>query len=177
MNTILPRLLFSSALAIATSVMLVPTASADDSPLNHTDKSFLEDSYKGGVTEIESAKMAEQKTANPDVKAFAEKLVADHTKANNELKAMADSKKVAVEGGTSLKDQSKGKSLDAKTGGDFDKAFIDDQIKDHKKDIEAFEKEANEAKDTDVKNLANKLLPTLKEHLSTAESIQEKIGK
>ncbi|EDY22228.1 outer membrane protein [Chthoniobacter flavus Ellin428] len=177
MKTILPRILLSSAVALAASVTLIPAASADDSPLNHTDKSFLEDSYKGGVTEIQSAQMAEQKTANPDVKAFAEKLVTDHTQANNELKAMADSKKVGVEGGTSLKDQSKGKSLDAKTGGDFDKAWIDDQIKDHKKDIEAFEKEANEAKDTDVKNLANKLLPTLKEHLSMAESIQGKIGK
>ena len=167
----------SSAVALAASVTLIPAAFADDSPLNHTDKSFLEDSYKGGVTEIQSAQMAERKTANPDVKAFAEKLVTDHTQANNELKAMADSKKVAVEGGESFKDQSEGKSLDAKTGGDFDKAFIDEQVNDHKKDIKAFEKEASEAKDTDVKNLANKLLPTLKEHLSMAESIQAKIGK
>jgi putative membrane protein len=167
----------SSAVAVAAGVILVPAALADDSPLNHTDKSFLQDSYKDGVTEIQSGEMAARKTGNPDVKAFAEKLVQDHRQANNELKAMADSKKVAVQGGESLQDTSKGKSLDAKVGGDFDKAFIDEQIKDHKKDIDAFQKEANDAKDTDVKNLANKLLPTLKEHLSMAESIQAKIGK
>lgn len=170
-------MLFSSALAIASSVMLVPVASADDSPLSSTDKSFLQDAYKGGLAEVESAKMAEKKTANPNVKAYAEKLEADHTAANNKLKEMADSKKVLVAESPSLIAQTKGKMLDMKTGADFDKAFIEAQIKDHKKDIEDFEKEATSAQDPEVKALANKMLPTLKEHLSMAETIQEKIGK
>ena len=53
-----------------------------------------------------------------------------------------------------------------KSGGDFDKAWIEAQVSDHKKDIEAFEKASNEADDSDVKSLANKMLPTLREHLS-----------
>lgn len=170
-------MLLSSAMAFATSVMLIPAASADNSPLNSTDKSFLEDSYKDGLAEVQSAQMAERKTANPDVKTFAQRLESDHTSANSKLKAMADSKKVSVAESPSLVSEAKGKMLDAKTGTDFDKAFIDAQVTDHKKDIEAFEKEANEAKDSDVKALANQLLPTLKEHLSMAETIQNKIGK
>jgi putative membrane protein len=152
-------------------------ARADDSPLNHTDKSFLKDAYEGGLGEVQAAEMAERKTGNADVKAFAEMLATDHHKANSELKTLADSKKVSLSTEPSSSAQSKDKSLDAKTGGDFDKAFIDQQVTNHKKDIDDFQKEANEAKDTDVKNLVQQLLPTLKAHLSKAEGIQQKIGK
>jgi putative membrane protein len=161
----------------AAAMLFVPAASADDSALNSSDKSFIKDAYQGGVAEVQSAQMAQRKTGNADVKAFAQKLEADHTASNNQLKALADSKKVSLADDASLVAKGKGKMLDMKSGGDFDKAWIDGQVSDHKKDIEAFEKAANGAADQDVKNLATKTLPTLKEHLATAESIQQKIGK
>jgi putative membrane protein len=145
--------------------------------VDSSDKSFIEDVYQDGLAEVNSAQMAERKTGNADVKAFAEKLATDHTACNTKLKALADSKKVTTASEPSMVAKGKSKLLDAKVGGDFDKAYIDAMISDHKKAIQAFEKAASEAKDQDVKNFANQTLPTLKEHLSAAESIQGKIGK
>jgi putative membrane protein len=104
-------------------------------------------------------------------------IVEDHTKANAEMKALADSKQVKVSEDPSLVSQAKAKLLDAKTGADFEKDYVDGLITDHKKDIESFEKESAEAKDPDVKAFVDKTLPTLKHHLQMAEEIQAKIGK
>jgi putative membrane protein len=174
--------LLSRTAILATIVMIgwavAPfRASADDAAVNSTDKAFLKDAYQDGLAEVATAQLASQKTGNPDVKAFAEKLASDHTTANNALKTLADSKKVSTATEPSMIAQGKSKLLDRKSGTDFDKAYIDAMVSDHKKDIEAFEKEASEAKDQDVKNFASQTLPTLKAHLSAAESIQAKIGK
>jgi putative membrane protein len=166
-----------TAVAVTAWAVMLPRALADDAAVNGKDKSFLQDAYQDGLAEVAGAQLASQKTANPDVKAFAEKLASDHTTSDNALKALADSKKVSTATEPSMTAKAKSKLLDAKSGGDFDKAYIDAMISDHKKDIEAFEKEASEAKDQDVKNFANQTLPTLKAHLSAAESIQAKIGK
>jgi putative membrane protein len=154
-----------------------PTSRAADSPLDSTDKSFVTDTYADGLAEISMAEMAQTKTANADVKAFAAKIIADHTKANADLKGIADAKNVAVATSPSMTAQAKGKLLDVRSGDSFDKAYAADMVSDHKKDIEAFEKEANNAQDPDVKAFATKVLPTLKEHLSMAEELQQKLGK
>jgi putative membrane protein len=141
------------------------------------DSSFIKSAYQDGLAEVKLGQMGESKTANPEVKAFATEMVTDHGAANTELKSLADSKKVEVASDPSLMEQGKAKLLDTKTGGDFDKAFVSKMVSDHKSAVAAFEKAANEAKDSDVKALAAKLLPTLKSHLSMAESLQDKLGK
>jgi putative membrane protein len=176
MKTFLSRSLIATLLAVITGVAL-PSAKADDSSLSGKDKSFIQDAYQDGLAEVDVAQLAQRKTGNADVKAFAEKLATDHSASNTELKVLAESKKVSTASEPSMVAKGKSKLMDAKTGADFDKAYIDAMITDHKKDIEAFEKAANEGKDQDVKNFASKTLPTLKEHLSAAESIQAKIGK
>ena len=104
-------------------------------------------------------------------------MVTDHGKANAELKTLADSKGVEVATDLTLMAKAKAKLLDAKTGADFDRAFAEAMVKDHKDAVSAFEKAANEAKDGDVKAFATKTLPTLKMHLSMAEDLNKKVGK
>jgi len=149
---------------------------ADDATVNSTDKSFIENAYQDGLREVQMGKLGEGKTANTDVKAFAEKMVTDHSVANGELKALAASKKVDVPADPSLLSQGRVKLLDMKSGADFDKAFVDDMVTDHKKAVDSFEKATNSA-DPDVKAFAAKTLPTLKAHLSMAEGLQNKVGK
>jgi len=154
-----------------------PAAKADDSALSGKDKSFIQDAYQDGLAEVATAQLVEGKATNANVKAFAEKIVTDHTAANSELKTLADNKKVSVAAEPSMVSKGKSKMLDMKSGADFDKAYIDSMITDHKKDIEAFEKEVTHGKDQDLKNFASKTLPSLKAHLSAAEAIQGQIGK
>lgn len=155
----------------------VSSVFADDAAVNSSDKSFLQNAYEDGLAEVKAAELGQTKSANADIKAFSDHIAADHTKANAELKTLADSKKVTLSESPSLVAQAKGKLLDTKSGDSFDKAFAESMVTDHKKAIDAFEKAASEGKDPDVKAFAAKILPTLKMHLSMAEDLQNKVGK
>lgn len=169
--------LFRPVLGFVGAFTLTASALGADTAVSGSDKSFLQSAYKDGLAEVKLGELGQGKTANADVKAFAAMMVTDHSKANGELKALADSKKVEVASEPSLVAQGKAKLLYAKSGGDFDKAFADAMVKDHKDAVKAFEKASNEAKDGDVKAFATKTLPTLKHHLSMAEDLQKKVGK
>lgn len=140
-------------------------------------KSFLQNAYEDGLAEVKMGQLALGKTANEEVKKFAQMMVDDHSKANTEMKALADAKKVTVASEPTMVAQGKEKMINAKTGGDFDKAYAEAMVEAHKKAIKAFEDAANEAKDADVKAFANSTVPKLKHHLAEAEALQGKVGK
>jgi len=152
------------------------TASAENGVLDSADKSFLQSAYEDGLAEIHMAGLGVKKTGNEEIKTFAMKLEADHGKANGEMMTLAENKKVAFAKKPDMVDTAKEKMLDLR-GPSFDKAFIDGMVNDHEKAIAAFEKAAGEAKDPDVKAFAAKTLPTLREHLSMAKDLQQKLGK
>ena len=169
-SSILSSLLTALALAIA-------PGSIRAADVERADKTFITDAYEDGLAEVKLGEMAKGKSANVDVKAFGEHMVTDHGKANAELKTLADSKKVKVASDVTMVAKGKAKMLDAKSGADFDKAYVEAMVKDHKKAVALFEKTSNEAKDGEVKAFAAKTLPTLKMHLSMAEELQKKVGK
>ncbi len=166
--------LFTSA-CIACGLMATGQLFAAE--ISSTDKSFIKGAYEGGLTEVQMGEMGLRKTTNPEIKAYSERLIKEHATTNRELKSLADSKQVEVPANPGYMDMGKMKMLDTKSGADFDKAFVDGMVTDHQKDIKAFEKAATEGKDPDVKAFANKMLPTLKKHLTEAEAVQQKLGK
>jgi putative membrane protein len=169
-------------LSFATGLLTLALSSAAvcfaaDAMVKKADKSFMKDAYQAGLAEIKFAELAGGKTANPDVKAFAAQMATDHAKANDELKALADTKKVELPTDPSLIAQGKLKLADAKSGADFDKAYAADMVSDHEKVVAEFEKESSKAVDPDVKAFATKTLPVLQGHLSMAQDLQNKVGK
>ena len=137
--------------------------------LDTKDRDFMMEAAKGNMEEVEMGKMAEQKGQSADVKKFGQTMVTDHTKANDELMALAAKKGVKLD--TSHK-------MNEKMGGpNFDQEYINDMVKDHEKDIAAFENEAKNGIDPDVKSWAEKTLPTLKKHLKMAQDAQGKLKK
>jgi putative membrane protein len=124
------------------------------------------------MREVKMAEMAKEKAKRADVKKVAEKIESDHQDANKELMARAEKKGVTL-----LKNEPKIDeiNMDTMSGTDFDKAYLAMMVKDHKKDIAAFEKEAKDGEDTDVKAWAEKTLPTLKEHLKMVQDAQTKM--
>jgi putative membrane protein len=163
--------------AASMTAFAVTTACAADSDLKRADKNFVETAYQDGLAEVKMGELAVAKSANAEVKAFGQHMIDDHGKANAELKILADSKKVAVASDPSMVAQGKAKMIDAKTGADFDKAFAQDMVKNHKKAVELFEKASQEVTDSAIKDFATKTLPTLKSHLTMAEELQGKVGK
>lgn len=131
----------------------------------------------GGMTEVELSKVALQKATSAEVKKFAQMMVDDHTKANDELKTLASNKNIVLP--TTLPDASQKTITDVseKTGKKFDKEYMNVMVKDHKKAIDGFEKLADKGNDVDLKSFATKTLPTLNHHREEAERIEKMTDK
>ena len=140
------------------------------------DKAFLTKASMGGESEVELAALAQQKAANPKVKALAQQIETDHRKANDELRQIVTSKGVVVPGGLDKEHMALKAKLDKLEGVNFDQAYTAAMVQDHQKDIREFETEARTAGDQDVKSFAEKALPTLREHLKMAQDAQQAVG-
>lgn len=140
------------------------------------DSEFAVDAADGGLYEVQIGTLALTKATSPEVKQFAQMMVDDHTKANNELKDLAGNKGIALPDVISEKCQKKYYDIDQKNKGEeFDKAYMEQMVKDHKDDIDKFEKEANNGNDAELKAWASGKVATLRHHLEEAERINDQL--
>jgi putative membrane protein len=137
------------------------------------DAKFAVDAANGGMAEVALGKLAEGKAVNAKVKEFAAMMVADHTKANDELMALAQFKNITLPQAVSSDKQATMDNLTKKAGSDFDKAYVDQMIDDHKTTISLFEDASKNVKDVDLKAFADKTLPTLRTHLEHINAIHD----
>ena len=157
------------ALLIGTAVLTI-TAGAVFAQTNasNPDEKFVMEAGKGGMAEVELGRMAVDKASNDDVKKFGQRMVDDHSKAGDELKALAQSKHITVPSEIDPKDRALRERLMKLSGPAFDQAYMQAMVNDHVKDVGDFSTEARAGKDPDVKAWAGKTLPTLEEHLRLA---------
>jgi putative membrane protein len=134
------------------------------------DKAFATKAAIGGLAEVQMGQLAQQKGSSDQVKQFGSRMVDDHTKANDELKQIASSKGITLPADLDAKHKSKMDKMQKLSGAQFDKAYMDDMVADHKEDVADFRKEAKSGKDSDIKGFAAKTLPTLEDHLKMAQS-------
>jgi putative membrane protein len=146
------------------------------SKLAPSDRTFIKKAAQGGLAEVELGKLATEKAASPEVKQFGQRMVEDHSKANEQLKQVASEKGVAVPEKLSPKDAATKARLEKLSGKAFDRAYMHDMVVDHTKDVSEFRMEAKNAKDPDVKNFASQTLPVIEDHLKEAKSIAPKTG-
>lgn len=137
------------------------------------DAKFAVTAANGGMAEVALAKLAQAKATSPKVKEFADMMVTDHTKANDELMALAKAKNIALPDAVSDDEKKAMDDLSKKSGKDFDKAYVDLMVDDHKKDVKEFEDATQSLKDADVKAFAVKTLPTLKAHLEHINALHD----
>lgn len=155
--------------AASVGLALAAAAHAD---VSKKDQEFFTKAAAGGLYEVQAGQLAQQKGSSDSVKSFGAMLVKDHSAANDELKALAEQKGVALP--TSLP-QDKQRKLDKLSRAkSFDKEFVKEVgVSDHKADIALFEKTSRGADDADVKAFAAKTLPTLKAHKEHADGLKK----
>ena len=153
--------------SISTTTMTESTTGAG---MDSTVSNFMTKAAIGGMMEVEAGKLAE-KSANPKVKAFGEEMVKDHTKANDELKALANKKQVSVPMMLPSEENAHLDAMKKMKGADFDKHYVEMMVTDHDKTIALFKTAANST-DVDVKDFANKTIPVITGHFEQAKSIQ-----
>ena len=162
-------LLTFSALVALTSVLYAQG-------LSTAEKTFVTKAAKGNFAEVELGKLASEKSSNPDVKAFGEQMVADHSKANDNLKPIADSN--GVQWPTHLTGEPKTlyDRLSKLSGPAFDKIYVGAMVQDHQKDAKAYETESGKVKDSQLKSYVDQTLPVVQQHLSHIQSIHQSTG-
>ena len=138
-----------------------------------TSNSFVEDAAQGGITEVEAGKLALEKSSSADVKTFAQHMITDHGKANQELAALAKKLDIEVPDDATLTDKAKKAILEMRDES-FDKAYANNQVAAHEKTVELFKKEAASSDNAELKAFATKTLPTLEAHLKMAKELQAK---
>lgn len=132
---------------------------------SNADTKFATEAALGGMLEVEMGKVATQKASDEKVKQFGQRMVDDHTKANDDLKSIAAKNSMTLPTELDAKHKATLDRFSAMSGAAFDKAYVQDMIKDHQKDIADFQKEANSGSNDDLKSFASKTLPTLQDHL------------
>lgn len=137
------------------------------------DTKFMKEAAEGGMGEVALGQLAAEKASSSDVKKFGQRMVDDHSKANEELKQLASQKNVALPNDLSAKDKATKAALEKLSGEQFDQAYMKDMVKDHKKDVGDFRRESKSAQDPEVKKFAAQTLPTLEDHLKQAESVAQ----
>jgi len=135
------------------------------------DHNFLMDAAMGGMEEVELGRMATTQGASDAVKQFGQRMVDDHSKANQELMSIAQGKGITLPTEMDEKHKKDVTKLSSLTGADFDREYGKMMLSDHRKDVSEFEKQSTRGTDADLKAFASKTLPTLKEHLQMAESL------
>ena len=160
---------------MAFSSMAADSATENRGQLSNSDYKFAVDATRGGMSEVNLAQLAIQKATDSGVRQFAQRMLADHTKANQQLAQILSQKGVTIPTETSSSEQRELDRLQKLSGPDFDKAYMEHMLRDHKKDVKEFEKASESAKDTDIKAFAANTLPVLQEHLKMAEDLDKTV--
>jgi len=136
-----------------------------------SDKMFVRNAMQGGMAEVQLGQLTLQKSNNDQVKQFAQRMIDDHTKLNDQMKPVAQQLGVPVPAQVSKKDKATMAKLQGLSGTAYDQAYIQDMVKDHKKDLSDFQMEASSGQDQTVKDAANQGSQVISQHLQMIQQI------
>jgi len=145
--------------------------------LSKEDTLHLKHLSEANRAEVEAGKVAAQKAANPEVKKYAEKMVAEHTKMLEEGDQLAQKKGVKPDQNVDGKHKKNLADLNRKSGADFDREYMEQMVQDHEGALKLVQNVAKDAKDADIKALAQKAEPHVKQHLEEARKLRTAVNK
>lgn len=189
MNRAAPRIALAATLAALAAPVFAqtnttpmpPAAGASTAvmqkhPLERADRTFVDHAAQGGMAEVALGKLAVVRAGNAQVKSFGQRMIDDHGKANEELKALLQSKGVQLPAESDRSHDRDANRLGKLEGADFDREYMKHMVSDHEKDVKDFEKASRDARDADVKAWAAKTLPTLQQHLEQARATRDVVA-
>ena len=135
------------------------------------DAQFMKEAAQSGMAEVKMGELGQSNGESQQVKAFSQRIVTDHTKANEELKQLAAKKGVPLPDEMSEQHKTMIQHLSSLKGREFDGAFKQHAVENHQKSVEKFKTASEKAKDAELKTFASKTLPVLQQHLELAKQL------
>lgn len=139
--------------------------------LNQNDQQFVVQAAWAGTAEIRLSQLAKDRAGTDEIRDFGQHMIHDHTEANQELRQLAMNKGTPVSEELDQEHQEAMDRLKGLRGAEFDRAYLDVMIRDHRKVIAEFERETQQGGDEALRQWAGKTLPKLQRHLEMAEDI------
>jgi putative membrane protein len=162
----------STVIALGASPSMQAADAGSHGQLTSHDYAFVCEAAQGGNAEVSLSQVAIQKASDASVKDFAQRMVTDHQKANQELTGLVTQKGATLPDATNKKIEKETEKLQGLSGADFDRAYMKIMLSDHEKTVKIFQKESERGDDADLKGWVTKTLPTLQEHLSMAQTTE-----
>ncbi len=135
------------------------------------DRLFVTKAMQGSMAEVQLGQLTLQKSNNEQVEQFAQRMIDDHTKLNDQMKPVAQQLGVTVPNQVSKNDRKTLAKLQALSGSAYDQAYINDMVKDHKQDLNDFQMEASSGQDQTVKDAATQGSKVIAQHLQMAQQL------
>jgi putative membrane protein len=170
---VMATLIASGTLAQAQSGATGSSSGQSAGTVAKADRNFANTAAQAGLAEVAAAQIALQKSSNQDVKNFAQRMVDDHSKANDQLKSIATQEGLNLPTSPATADQRKAQALQKLSGAAFDKRYINDQDAAHKEAVALFTKESKSGQDAALKSFAAQTLPTLQDHYRMVHAMVE----
>jgi putative membrane protein len=144
--------------------------------INQADRTFVRALALGGLAEVDLAKLAAQKAPDDAVKDFAQRMLKDHSEANDRLASLARTNGIALPDQFDSEQRSMRNRLQQAGKTEFDHAYISGQITDHQKTVQLLEYQIGSGENEDLKQFASDTLPIVLDHLRMAQSIAAAIS-
>jgi len=151
--------------------LLVLAAGHAMAEVSSADQAFAVKAAAGGEAEVILGRLASEKGGSQQVRQFGQQMVTDHSKANQELQAIAKQQNMTLPTKPEAASTATQQRLQASSGTTFDSAYAKDMVQDHQEDVADFQKEAASGQDPALKAFAQKYLPVLQHHLQMAQQI------
>jgi putative membrane protein len=149
---------------------------AATSELSQQDSTFVREALQAGLAEVQMGQLTVQHAQDPMLKQFGERLVADHSKANEELMKLATAKRLQIPSQINARQAEMVQALSGANGADFDRLCSQDAVQAHTDAIQKFKMAAQTSQDPDIKAFAQKTLPVLEQHLKDAKQFNSGRG-
>lgn len=169
------NVLTTRLVVMATVCLVFAAAQAASNLLSEQDTEFVGKAAQGGLAEVALGGLAADRARNDMVRDFGSRMVKDHGDANAKLLELAQAKGYEPPKALSKEHQAELDRLKAIDAEAFDRAYVEAMVKDHRKDVAEFEKQAKEADDPDLRRYAEQTLPTLQSHLDAILDIEESL--
>jgi len=139
------------------------------SQLSDLDRQFVIDAAQGGMAEVRLSQLALERSTNPEVKQFAQQMIQEHTRVNEELMQLAIQKGITPPTDVGPKYEAAMMRLMQLSGASFDQAYMNEGgINAHLENTAVYQRQAGLGEDPDLKAFAARILPRVQGHLEMA---------
>lgn len=156
-----------------TSATAADSSMSQRTQLSRGDRRSVEKLAKLGMEEVALSKLASERATNPQVRSFAQELVAAHEKVNNELSRLATTKNVVLP----TDERPNLDKWSRKDADDFDEDYLEKMIDAHEDSVDLLESKLQKADDTEIASFARTNLPAMQDHLRKAKSLKESVAE